>query len=153
MLYKCLIHVLKIVYIHLYNIFVSLLLKCGLDLSRRRYFISENMATCSLIATGLIFYDLRRLHFLSFQNAWMVQEVEILPYGRQGSGGRFKNTYELLKLRALKSSPVNKIHIFQCMGKIFCVEFQRYPLKFHTKYLTHTLKDMIFIQRWHFKSS
>ena len=52
---------LKIVYIHLYNIFVSLLLKCGLDLSWRRYFISENMATCSLIATGLIFYDLRQL--------------------------------------------------------------------------------------------
>ena len=51
---------LKIVYIHLYNIFVSLLLKCGLDLSWRRYFISENMATCSLIATGLIFYDLRQ---------------------------------------------------------------------------------------------
>ena len=23
------------------------------------------------------------------------------------------------------------------MGKIFCVEFQRCPLKFHTKYLTH----------------
>ena len=61
-------------------------------------------------------------------------------------GGRFKNTYELLNLRALKFSYVNKIHIFQCMGKIFCVEFQRYPLKFHTKYLTHTLKDMIFMQ-------
>ena len=60
--------------------------------------------------------------------------------------GRFKNTYELLTLRALKFSPVNKIHIFQCMGKIFCVEFQRYPLKFHTKYLSHTLKDMIFVQ-------
>ena len=51
-----------------------------------------------------------------------------------GSGGRFKNTYELLNQRALKFSYVNKIHIFQCMGKIFCVEFQRYPLKFHTKY-------------------
>ena len=63
-----------------------------------------------------------------------------------GPGGHFKNTYELLNLRALKFSPVNKIHIFQCMGKIFCVEFQRYPLKFHTKYLTHTLKDMNFIQ-------
>ena len=61
-------------------------------------------------------------------------------------GGRFKNTYELLNQRALKFSFVNKIHIFQCMGKIFCVEFQRYPLKFHTKYLTHTLKDMIFMQ-------
>ena len=69
------------------------------------------------------------------------------------TGGRFKNTYELLNLRALKISPVNKIHIFQCMSKIFCVEFQRYPLKFHTKYLTHTLKDTIFIQHWNFKSS
>ena len=36
------------------------------------------------------------------------------------------------------------------MGKIFCVEFQRIPLKFHTKYLTHTLKDMIFIQHGEF---
>ena len=52
---------LKNVYIHLYNIFVSLLLKCGLDWSRRRYFISENKATCSFIATGLIFYDLRQM--------------------------------------------------------------------------------------------
>ena len=69
------------------------------------------------------------------------------------TGGRFKNTYELLTLRALKFSYVNKIHIFQCMGKIFCVEFQRYPLKFHTKYLTHTLQDMIFMQFWNFKSS
>ena len=68
-------------------------------------------------------------------------------------GGRFKNTYELLNQRALKFSYVNKIHIFQCMGKIFCVEFQRYPLKFHTKYLTHTLKDMIFMQFWNVKSS
>ena len=46
-----------------------------------------------------------------------------------------------------------KNHIFQCMGKIFCVEFQRYPLKFHTKYLVHTLKDVYFMHRWKFKSS
>ena len=70
-----------------------------------------------------------------------------------GSGGRFKNTYELLNLRARTSSTVNKIYIFQCLGKIFCVEFQRYPLKFHTKYYTHTLEQMIFIQHWNFKSS
>ena len=50
-------------------------------------------------------------------------------------------------------SYVNKIHIFECMGKIFCVEFQRYPLKFHTKFLTHTLKDKIFMQHWNFKYS
>ena len=61
------------------------------------------------------------------------------------SGGRFKNTYELLNLRVLKISKLHKNHIFQCMGKIVCVEFQRVPLKFHTNYLTHTLKDVDFI--------
>ena len=39
------------------------------------------------------------------------------------------------------------------MGKIFCVEFQKYPLKFHTKYPSHMLKNMHFIQTWKFKSS
>ena len=57
-----------------------------------------------------------------------------------------KNTSELLNLRARKFSPVNEIYIFLCMGKIFCVELQRVPLKFHTKYHTHILKDIIFIQ-------
>ena len=64
----------------------------------------------------------------------------------QNLGGVFKTLYELLNLRALKFSTLNKIHIFQYMGMIFCVEFQRYPLKFHTKHLTHTLKNMTFIQ-------
>ena len=56
------------------------------------------------------------------------------------TGGCFKNEYELLNLRALKIFMLNKSKFFQCMGKIFCVEFQRVPLKFHTKYHTHTLK-------------
>ena len=58
-------------------------------------------------------------------------------------GGRFKNTCELLNLRALTFLPVNKIYISQCMSKVFCVELQRWTLKFHTKYLRHTMKDMI----------
>ena len=65
----------------------------------------------------------------------------------------FKNAYELLNLRALKISMLYKSNIFQCMGKIFCVEFQRVHLKFHTKYHTHTIKDVNFIYRWQFKSS
>ena len=69
------------------------------------------------------------------------------------AGGRFKNAYELLNLRALQISMLYKNHIFQCMGMIFCVEFQRLPLKFHIRYLTHTLKDVDFIHRWKFKSS
>ena len=48
---------------------------------------------------------------------------------------RFKKAYELLDLRALKFSRVNKMHIFQFMGKLFYVEFQMEPFKFHTKYI------------------
>ena len=36
------------------------------------------------------------------------------PFNMKNQGGGFKNAYELLNLRALKFSPVNKIHIFQC---------------------------------------
>ena len=35
---------------------------------------------------------------------------------------------------------------------ILC-EFQMYPLKFYTKYLTHTLKDVWFIEKLKFKIS
>ena len=73
---------------------------------------------------------------------------ELSGGGGGGGGGGFKNAYELLKLRALKISIFYKNDIFQCIGKIFCVEFQRYSLKFYTKYLIHTLKDMYFIHMW-----
>ena len=76
-----------------------------------------------------------------------------LHHNRWSPGGCFKNAYELLNLRALKISMLYTNHIFQCMGKIFCVEFLRVPLKFHAKYLTYTLKDVHFIHRWKFKSS
>ena len=79
--------------------------------------------------------------------AWHQTDAKPLP------GGRFKNVFELLNLRSLKISMLYNNHIFQCMGKIFCVEFQRVPSKFHTKYLTHTMKDVDFIHRWKFKSS
>ena len=64
-------------------------------------------------------------------------------YGQLGWGSFQK--HELVNLGARKFSLVKKIYIFQCMGKIFCVEFQREPLKFHTKYLAHTLKEAILI--------
>ena len=65
----------------------------------------------------------------------------------------FSKTHMTSYLRALKIWTLYKYNIFQVFGKIFCVEFQRYPLKFHTKYLTYTLKDVHFIHRWKFKSS
>ena len=51
--------------------------------------------------------------------------------GGGGGGGVFKNTCELLNLRALKFSYVNKIHIFQYMGK---VPFE-IPLKISCPYI------------------
>ena len=48
--------------------------------------------------------------------------------------GRFKNAYELLLLRYLKFSYANIINIFQYLGKIFFVEFQRDHLKLFAKY-------------------
>ena len=65
----------------------------------------------------------------------------------------FKNTYELVTLGAPKISLINKLHIFQCMGNIFCVEFQREALKFHTKYLTHRFNETFFIRYRKLKSS
>ena len=55
---------------------------------------------------------------------WKSLRMHICATRHRGVGGggvRFKNTYELLNLRALNFSPMNKI--FHRMGKIFCVEF------------------------------
>ena len=68
-----------------------------------------------------------------------------------GTGDRFENAYELVNLGALKSA-LNKLHIFQCMSKRYCVGFQRILLKFHTKYLTHAWEETIVIQCGKFKN-
>ena len=56
----------------------------------------------------------------------------------QWSGDGFRKTQEGLNLRALKCSSVNEVYIFQYMCKIFW----RLSFKFHTKYLTVTLKNI-----------
>ena len=61
------------------------------------------------------------------------QLCRVQPRQSLDSSRRLKNTYELLNPRALKISMLYKNRIFQCMDKIFCVEFQRFSLKFHAK--------------------
>ena len=86
-------------------------------------------------------------HFIQASMCSSVETDSVSPWlafnaVRDGHpGGRFKNAYQLINLGAHKFSFLNQLHIFQCMGKIFSVEFQRVPLKFHTKDFTHTLKD------------
>ena len=64
------------------------------------------------------------------------------------SGALKKNGYKLVNLEALTFSLLSKLQTFQCMGKIFCVEFQRVRGTFEIPriYLAHTLKDASFIQ-------
>ena len=76
----------------------------------------------------------------------MRRQVPNLGYAEPRDG--FKNSNELLYIKALKISTLYKNCFFKCMSKIFSVEFQRYPLKFPTKYLTHTLNFFYFIRRW-----
>ena len=42
------------------------------------------------------------------------------------SEGRFKYTYEHVNIGVLKSSRVNTLYIFQCMGKNFVWNFKGY---------------------------
>ena len=75
-----------------------------------------------------------------------IHHIQSLKY--EFEKNKNKKTYDLvnLNLGAPKCSPVDWISIFPCMGKILCAQFQRVALKFHTKYLTHTLEDAILIQ-------
>ena len=67
--------------------------------------------------------------------------------------GRFENAYEFANLRTLRFTILYKSRISQCMGKNFCIEFQRVSLKFHIKHLTHILNDMYLVAMWTFKNS
>ena len=60
-----------------------------------------------------------------------------------GPGGRLTKTYDVITLEIsqfIKLLTHREMHILRCMGSKFCVKFQRAPLKFHTKFWTHTPK-------------
>ena len=63
------------------------------------------------------------------------------------SGDHWKSGQKTLNLGALKISPQYKRHTFQWNRRIFCAEFQITYLKFYTKYLAHTLKEIILENR------
>ena len=63
-----------------------------------------------------------------------VNAMDFMLWFHAGGGGGMMFKKHLWALKS-KFSPVNKL--FQLMDNIFCVEFQRYPLKFHTKCIIH----------------
>ena len=62
-------------------------------------------------------------------------------------GARLTKAYDVTIQRYRNSHAKiedSKMHILPCMGSKFCVKFQRCPLKFHTKFGTHTTQNMHF---------
>ena len=115
----------------------------------------------SLTLTGAlwhVFYVIAALHYImlslimtQYNMKWCCK-YQNNREGRASVWERSKNAYELLNIRSLKISMLHKNCVFHRVNKIFRVEFQMYPVKFHTKYLAHTLKDVYFIHIWKFKS-
>ena len=77
------------------------------------------------------------------------------------SGARLTKAYDVTIQRYRNSHAKNensKMHILRCMGSKFSVKFQRCPLKFHTKFWTHTPQNMHFMRckkfdhLWYLKS-
>ena len=62
-------------------------------------------------------------------------------------GARLTKAYDVTIQRYRNSHAKiedSKMHILRCMGSKFCVKFQRCPLKFNTKFWTHTPQNMHF---------
>ena len=60
-------------------------------------------------------------------------------------GARLTKAYDVTIQRYRNSHAKiedSKMHILRCMGSKFCVKFQRCPLKFHTKFWTHTPQNI-----------
>ena len=68
-------------------------------------------------------------------------------YRARKSASSYIFTFQETTHLSLYGYSIFKHHLFRmyCMGKICCMEYQRVPLKIHTKYLTRALKDTIFI--------
>ena len=87
-------------------------------------------------------------HSLVFDEVHVFDGKYIRADGSQGA--RLTKTYDVTIQRYRNSHAKiqnSKMHILRCMGSNFCVKFERCPLKFHTKFWTHTPQNMHFT-RW-----
>ena len=142
---------------------VFLIVNRPLEMSDRQYlYVCNDLApisghkcwSCPVITirwyTGQVYYDAKHRYcrwyntmrccylYGIFAQILPTNITELLVSSINEVWERFKNVYVLLNLTDVS---VYKIHIFQCMGNIFCMEFQRVTFEFHTKYLA--LKDTI----------
>ena len=107
------------------------------------------VVACAKFCSDIIAYNRVTLKPI-FHWIWIMMEKSFV---KRAPGDDFEKAYELLNIKFLKFPPLTKMHTFSCMVKIFCVEFQRLPLKFHLKYFIHTLKKVYFIEHWNLKNT
>ena len=69
---------------------------------------------------------------------WVLKQChKFTVMAHSSSGARLTKAYDVTiqRYRNLHAKiEDSKIHILRCMGSKFCVKFQRFPLKFHTKF-------------------
>ena len=113
-------------------------------------YLNERVVLVAFTGTAIRYPIIKLIHYNLFEDQMPVDAIYRWSILR--TCGRFKNTYELLNTRALTISTLYKNRIFNVWVRYF-VEFQRSPLKFHFKYVTHALKYVHVIRWWKFKSS
>ena len=78
---------------------------------------------CRCFAHSVVEFDgnIQIPYYRSHSGDWSAALISVLAFA---PGGRFKNTYELLNLRALKFSTVNKIKLFNVWVRYFVWNFK-----------------------------
>ena len=94
---------------------------------------------CWLIIRDILWHSPENNFIMSAQADILWNDFKYCSFNITASSSRGQRVNQILFSLLII---LNKNHLFQCMGEIFCVEYQRFPLKFHTKYLTHALKDV-----------
>ena len=90
-----------------------------------------------------------KVKFHTFINSSVSDKKNFIKNVILPTGARFTKAYDVTIQKYRNSHSKiedSKMHILRCMGSKFCVKFQRCPLKFHTKFWTHTLQNMHFTE-------
>ena len=126
--------------------------------------VIDSTTVTSAPITAIVHYTVYLIYMLISivlsWNIWSLLIFEILT-PTKGKSSLFVPDYIISWARLTKAYDVtiqryrnshekihdSKMHILRCMGSKFCGKFQRCPLKFHTKFWTHTPQNMHFM-RW-----
>ena len=116
--------------------------------ANRLFFFTDPMVRLSFYPYNIPFQKTLITIYANFSIEFRSWELSDAPTGAYScSGTRLTKAYDVTIQRYRNSHEKigsSKMHILRCMDSKFCVKFQRSPLKFHTKFGTHTPQNMHF---------